>query len=53
VLLAENGKLTSKELAKTLNLTDSTIKRNIKTLKKKGLIERIGARKSGSWLVKN
>ena len=52
-LLAQNGNLTTKELSQILSLTDNAIKRNIKTLKEKNLIERIGANKNGKWIVKN
>lgn len=45
--------ITANELAKDLNLGLSTIKRNIKTLKNKGLLERIGSDKNGCWRIKN
>ena len=50
-LLKEKPNLKQKELAQMLNLSEVTIKRNIKELKDKGYIERIGAKKNGSWKI--
>ena len=52
-ILKENPYIKQKELAKTLHVSDITIKRNIKELKDKGYIERIGAKKNGSWNIIN
>ena len=38
-------------MAIQLNISEITIKRNIKELKEKGYIERIGSRKTGYWKV--
>lgn len=50
-LFKEKSNLKQKELAQMLNLSEVTIKRNIKELKDKGYIERIGAKKNGSWKI--
>ena len=52
-ILKENPYIKQKELAKTLHVSDITIKRNIKELKDKGYIKRIGAKKNGSWNIIN
>ena len=51
-LLKENPKLKQKEIAEQLKISEITVKRNIKELKERGYIERIGARKNGYWKVK-
>ena len=50
-LFKEKPNLKQKELAQMLNLSEVTIKRNFKELKNKGYIERIGAKKNGSWKI--
>lgn len=50
-MLKEKPKLKQKELAKALNVSEATIKRNVKELKNKGYIERIGAKKNGLWKI--
>ena len=51
-LLKNNPKLKQKEIAEQLKISEITVKRNIKELKERGYIERIGARKNGYWKVK-
>ena len=50
-ILKENPYIKQKELAKTLHVSDITIKRNIKELKDKGYIERIGAKKMEAGIL--
>ena len=50
-LLKNNPKLKQKEIAEQLKISEITVKRNIKELKERGYIERIGARKNGYWKV--
>jgi len=50
-LIAENPNINIQEIANKMNLTKRNIEYNIKTLKEKGIIERIGARKSGHWKI--
>ena len=40
-----------KDMAIKLQVPEITIKRNIKELKEKGYIERVGARKNGYWKI--
>ena len=42
---------TAEEIAVDVGVTKRTIERTLVSLKKKGLIERIGSNKSGSWVV--
>ena len=43
--------ITQAEMAKTLDLTRDGISYNIKILKEKGMIERIGSTKNGIWKI--
>lgn len=54
VLLAikENSHITQAQLATKLDCSDRQIRRIIKELRKKGIIERIGICKSGQWIVR-
>ncbi|MDR0696937.1 MAG: Fic family protein [Christensenellaceae bacterium] len=51
-LLSGNGKLTAEDIAGDIGKDLVTIKRAIKGLKDKGLLERIGSDKTGYWKVK-
>ena len=51
-MLKENPYCTIKEISDKLEVNHSTVERNIKKLRENGIIERIGARKDGKWLVK-
>lgn len=50
-LIKENNKITHKEMAEILEVTEKTAKRNTQNLKDKGLIERKGSRKNGYWKI--
>ena len=50
--LKENPYCTIKDLSESLSINHSTVERNIKKLRDNGIIERIGARKDGQWIVK-
>ena len=39
-------------MAKYAEVEPRTIERNVKTLKEKGVIDRVGADKNGHWIVK-
>lgn len=52
-LLSENPNLTNQELAEKCGLTEDGVYYNIKILRQKGLIVRIGPDKGGYWLVKS
>ena len=51
--IKENSHMTQAQLATKLNRSDRQIRRVIKELREKGLIKRIGSRKSGQWIVKD
>ncbi len=53
LLLKENPSLTQVELAEMMDKSRRTIQGIIKQLLEEGLIERIGSKKTGSWVVKN
>ena len=50
-LISKNKKITITELAKTLKVSDKTIKRDIAKLKKQNRLKRVGSLKSGYWEV--
>ena len=50
-LIRKNPAITQVEMAKILNLTRDGISYNIKILKEKGIIERVGSTKNGSWKI--
>jgi ATP-dependent DNA helicase RecG len=49
--ITQNPHITIEELVSVIGIAASKIKENISKLKKKGLIERIGADKGGYWKV--
>lgn len=51
-LIKNNLNITIGEMAKYAGVETRTIERNIKTLKEKGIIDRVGADKNGHWIVK-
>ena len=50
-LLIDNPEMTAEEIAIEVGVTKRTVERTLVSLKKKGLIERIGSNKNGSWAV--
>lgn len=52
LMLKENPYCTIKEISDKLDVNHSTVERNIKKLRENGIIERVGARKDGKWIVK-
>ena len=50
-ILIGNPEKTAEEIAVEVGVTKRTIERTLVSLKKKGLIERIGSNKNGSWIV--
>ena len=52
-ILISNPEKTAEEIAVEVGVTKRTIERTPVSLKKKGLIERIGSNKKGSWSVVN
>lgn len=51
ILLKDNPKMTSKQLALILGMSVRQIERKIASLKSAGKLKRIGANKNGSWEV--
>lgn len=49
--ISENPSITKAGISQTTGLNVSTIDRNIKSLKEKGFIKRIGSNKTGRWEV--
>ena len=49
--LTNNGNITALDLSQKLNVTDRTIKSDFKKLEQKGLLKRIGSKKTGYWEV--
>ena len=52
LMLKENPYCTIKEISDKLDVNHSTVERNIKKLRENGIVERVGARKDGKWIVK-
>ena len=50
-LLRINPKATIGQMGQEMGGTDRTIKRHLKTLREQGRLKRIGARKTGHWVV--
>ncbi len=50
-LIADNESITALQLAAVLNVNEKTIRRDIATLKKHGILTRIGADKKGIWKI--
>ncbi|MDR1398176.1 MAG: putative DNA binding domain-containing protein [Desulfarculales bacterium] len=51
-LLALNPRMTAKAISVELGINERNVKKNIKTLKDAGFIERVGSDRSGHWAVK-
>lgn len=52
-LIEKNKHITTKELSVKLGVSLSTVKRKINSLKKNGVLERIGSDKAGYWRILN
>ncbi|MDY6062843.1 MAG: putative DNA binding domain-containing protein [Erysipelotrichaceae bacterium] len=50
-ILIENSNITSVELAEQIGVTKRTIERVFNSLKEKKIIERIGSKRDGNWIV--
>ena len=49
--LIENPSITSANLAEIIGVTKRTIERTFKSLQEKKIIERIGTKRNGNWIV--
>ena len=50
-MIVSNPHITIREMADVLKITDRAIKKNIESLKKEGVLKRVGPDKGGSWKV--
>jgi len=51
-LIAKNQRISKKEMAKKIGISTTAIDKNINTLKRKGLLKRVGEAKGGHWTIK-
>lgn len=51
-MLVEDNEITVREVADKAYLTEASAQRRLKTLQEKGLIERVGSKKTGRWVIK-
>ena len=52
-VIAKDSEITIEEIMKRTGFSRPTVTRAISSLKKKGLLERVGARKNGVWMIMN
>ena len=52
-IIRENPKITVKSISRMVEITEDGIRYHIKKLKKQGLLEYIGASRSGHWEIKD
>lgn len=53
-LIIENPLISKKEMSERIGISTTAIDKNISTLKKKDIINRVGSDKSGRWeIIKN
>ena len=51
-MINKNPYITQMQIALTLDCSERKIKRLMKTMREDGMIERVGGRRSGQWVVK-
>lgn len=51
-MLHNNPTITQKEIIQRVSLSRNAVQRMIKELSKLGRLERVGSKKTGSWIVK-
>ena len=51
-IIQKNPQITFLKMQDELNIGHTTVERNLKVLREIGIVERIGARKNGIWIVK-
>ena len=51
-ILRNNPTITQKEIVESASLSRSTVQRTVKELIEMGRLERVGSKKTGSWIVK-
>ena len=52
-LMIDNPRITTRELADNIHISQRKIKENLSKLKERGIVQRIGAAKGGYWKVMN
>ncbi|GHT49232.1 cell filamentation protein Fic [Bacteroidia bacterium] len=52
-LIENNNKITIIEMAKSLSISETAIENNIKKLREKGILSRVGSDKTGHWQINN
>lgn len=50
-LIETRPKVTKEDMAKYIGISTTAIDKNIKTLREKGILERVGGRKEGYWKI--
>ncbi|MFR5875528.1 MAG: HTH domain-containing protein [Eubacterium sp.] len=50
-LISKNPSITQIQLAEKMQVTDRTIKRKMKLLQEKGLIQRVNGKRNGYWKI--
>jgi ATP-dependent DNA helicase RecG len=50
-LIQQNPRVSKKELSEKVGISTTAIDKNIQSLKKKGLLKRVGSAKGGHWEV--
>ena len=51
-MILENSEITQAIMAEKLNITSRAVKKNIKEMVEKGLLERQGSARKGYWKIK-
>ena len=51
-MIMDNPRITQTAIAEELGLTTRAVKKSIKELTDKGIVERMGAARGGTWMVK-
>ena len=52
-LISDNPNITISDICNKLKLSDSGVRKNLASLRKKSVIERVGANKNGYWKIVN
>lgn len=52
-LISDNPNITISDICNKLKLSDSGVRKNLASLRKKSVIERVGANKNGYWKIIN
>lgn len=50
-MIEKNPSVSKKEMANTIGISSTALDKNIETLKKKGIIQRVGSAKGGHWKI--